>query len=72
MNGQYGRWWIDIGVVQTVRSCAETCVDDLLDELTEDHSMKSLARRRQELIERTTSALLRILIDELRGLNRPE
>jgi hypothetical protein len=43
-----------------------------LDELTEDHSMKSLARRRQELIERTTSALLRILIDELRGLNRPE
>jgi hypothetical protein len=34
--------------------------------------MTSLPPRRQELIERTTSALLRILIDELRASKRPE
>ena len=65
MDEQYGRWWIDIGVVQTVESCAQTCVDDIVGKLTAHYSMTSLPPRRQELIERTTSALLRILIDEV-------
>jgi hypothetical protein len=69
---QFGRWWIDIGVVQTVQACAQTCVDDLVGKLTAHYSMTSLPPRRQELIERTTSALLRILIDELRATKRPE
>jgi hypothetical protein len=72
MDEQYGRWWIDIGVVQTVQKCAETCVDDLLGKLTLRYSMTTLPPRRQQLIERTTSALLRILIDELRATKRPE
>jgi len=63
---------IDIGVVQTVQACAQTCVDDLVGKLTAHYSMTSLSSRRQELIERTTSALLRILTDELRASKRPE
>ena len=63
---------IDIGVVQTVQACAQTCVDDLVGKLTAHYPMTSLPPRRQELIERTTSALLRILIDELRASKRPE
>jgi len=63
---------IDIGVVQTVQACAQTCVDDLVGKLTAHYSMTSLPSRRQELIERTTSALLRILTDELRASKRPE
>ena len=63
---------IDIGVVQTVQACAQTCVDDLVGKLTALYSMTSLPPRRQELIERTTSALLRILTDELRASKRPE
>jgi hypothetical protein len=67
MDEQYGRWRIDIGVVQAVRACAETCVDDLLRKLTIHYSMTSLPPRRPELIERTTGALLRIIVDELRA-----
>ena len=63
---------IDIGVVQAVQACVQTCVDDLLGKLTAHYSMTSLPSRRQELIERTTSALLRILTDELRASKRPE
>ena len=69
---QYGRWWIDIGVVQTVQACAQSCVDDMLDKLTTHYSMTSLPPRRRELIERTTSALLRIIVDELREAKRSE
>jgi hypothetical protein len=72
MNEQYGRWWIDIGVVQIVQASAQTCVDELLGNLTAHYSMTSLPPRRRELIERATSALLRIIIDELRGAKRPE
>ena len=72
MDEQYRPGWIDIGVVQIVQECAQTCVDDLVGQLTAHHSMTSLAPRRQELIERTTSALLRILDDELRASKRPE
>jgi hypothetical protein len=67
MDEQDGLWRIDTGVVQTVRACAETCVDDLLRKLTIPYSMTSLPPRRPELIERTTSALLRIIVDELQA-----
>jgi len=72
MDEQYRPWWIDIGVVRIVEGCAQTCVDDLVGKLAAHHAMTSLPPRRQELIERTTSALLRILVDELRASNRPE
>jgi hypothetical protein len=64
MDEQQGRR-IDGGIVQTVQTCAEICVDDLLTKLAAHHSMASLPPRRQALIERTTSALLRIIVDEL-------
>ena len=66
MDEQHGHR-IGIGVVQTVRACARTCVDELLAKLAAHDSMESLPPRRQELIERTTSALLRIIVDELQG-----
>jgi hypothetical protein len=69
---QDGRWWIDIGVVQAVQTSAQTCVDDLLGKLTTHYSMTLLRPRRQQLIERTTSALLRIIIDELQASKHPE
>ena len=75
-----GHWWagawtegymseegtrrLDISIVQTVEACAETCVDDLLRKLAVRSSMALLPPRRQALIERTTSALLRIIVDE--------
>jgi hypothetical protein len=55
---------LDISIVQTVEACAETCVDDLLRKLAVHSSMALLPPRRQALIERTTSALLRIIVDE--------
>jgi hypothetical protein len=55
---------LDIGIVTTVGECAETCVDDLLAKLAAHSSMTLLPPRRQALIERTTSALLRIVADE--------
>ena len=55
---------LDIIIVLTVEACAETCVDDLLLELSAHASMAPLSPRRQALIERTTSALLRIIVDE--------
>jgi hypothetical protein len=55
---------LDISIVLTVEACAETCVDDLLRELAAHASMALLTPRRQALIERTTSALLRIIVDE--------
>ena len=63
MDEYYGRR-IDVNVVQTVQACAQACVDDLLSKLAAHHSMAPLQQRRQELIERTTSALLRIVADE--------
>ena len=55
---------VDASIVQTVQACAETCVDDLLRRLAAHPSMALLPPRRQALIERTTSALLRIIVDE--------
>jgi hypothetical protein len=55
---------LDIGIIQTVQGCASTCVDDLLRRLAAHPSMALLPPRRQALIERTTSALLRIIVDE--------
>ena len=55
---------LDISIVKTVGACAETCIDDLLGKLAAHSSMALLPPRRQALIERTTSALLRIIVDE--------
>jgi hypothetical protein len=55
---------LDISIIQTVEACAETCVDDLLSKLAMHSSMALLPPRRQALIERATTALLRIIADE--------
>lgn len=55
---------IDISIIRAVERCAETCVDDLLRKLAAHPSMELLPRRRETLIVRTTSALLRIIADE--------
>jgi hypothetical protein len=55
---------LDISIVKAVGGCAETCIDDLLRKLAAHSSMALLEPRRQALIERTTSALLRIIVDE--------
>jgi hypothetical protein len=57
----------DINVVQIVEACAETCVDDVLHALAAHPATPILLPRRRALIERTTSALLRILADESQG-----
>ena len=53
-----------ISIIRAVEGCAETCVDDLLRKLAAHSSMGLLPRRREALIARTTSALLRIIADE--------
>ena len=55
---------LDISIIRAAERCAEACVDDLLRKLAAHSSMELLPRRRQALIERTTSALLRIIADE--------
>ena len=55
---------LDISIIRAVEGCAEACVDDLLRKLAAHSSMGLLPRRREALIERTTSALLRIIADE--------
>ena len=55
---------LDVSIIRAVEECAETCVDDLLRKLAAHYSMGLLPRRRETLIARTTSALLRIIADE--------
>ena len=64
MNGDDTTRRFDVSVVQTVQRCAEACVDGLLHELAAHPAMGNLPGRRRALIERTTSALLRIVSDE--------
>ena len=59
-----GTGQLDISIIRAVERCAEACVDDLLRKLAAHSSMGLLPPRRQALIERTTSALLRIIADE--------
>jgi hypothetical protein len=59
-----GNRQLDISVIRAVEECAETCVDDLLRKLAAHSSMGLLPRRREALIARTTSAILRIIADE--------
>ena len=60
---------LDISIIRAVEDCAETCVDDLLRRLAAHSSIGPLPRRRQALIARTTSALLRIIADESQSVD---
>ena len=59
-----GTGQLDISIIRAVEGCAEACVDDLLRKLAAHSSMGLLPRRREALIARTTSAILRIIADE--------
>ena len=61
----------DVSVVRAVESCAERCADDLLHALAAHPFAAPLSARRRALIERTTSALLRIIADESQRAREP-
>ena len=62
----------DVTLLRAVESCAGRCADDLLHALAAHPFAATLAARRQALIERTTSALLRIIADESQRASEPD